>query len=630
LFSLLRFTVVLVALHFLSGCLQVELVGPVAGAKISITKLRGGPNLTPGLYTAGVSEAREVLSKQKWDKLDGPTQLLLLGGVNVPKGKLKNGSWYLVTATGGRDLDDDGNGKLEGAGRAVERELHAIVTGAQLKNGNIRVNLLTEAIYQDIRWELEDLGYSEIKPRLNETARRLVDDVNGEDEVNYADVLDWSAADDEHPYLGPALFQERMQRALYDDLYEEAILELDAVNLVTWAGLEVARKSSRYKNRLIGCATPVIIEDLCTFGDFPLLGMQSGQPTIDQIMARVLVSHSWMASRFRQVLVEMPEDILLLFRSVAVIVIDADIRPAHYDDISAGIFIDPAYLWQTSAEWETISQEEDYREEFADEVAFADLWRYVKDNDYAVPRQEDGERPENRSLDEVIMRAAPLLFHELAHAVDAFRPENLEILQPWELTIDTFYYTLSEELEDNRPLNSKVLFGVANVLYKGFSPTTKEASYSASQIGNLFGPDGATDLYAYNSIYEDSAMLFEEAMMAIHYGVQRDMAFASLPDPELADEDISCADYVVSWGARGRLTAPVVLPRVKQVVNGLLPERSYNGKLNQLPKPLAMNKKKDWCDNLVLGEAALARSASAVAASRKMSVPPRHGSKAWR
>jgi len=628
--SLLRCTVILAVLSFLPGCLQVELVGPVVGARISITKLGGGPNLTPNLYTAGVSQVRDVLGKKLWDRLDQPTQMLLLGGVKLPKGKLGSGNWYLVTARGGRDVDADGDGKFQGAGRALEREMHAIVSGAQLKKGGIRLNLLTEAIYQELRWDLEDLEDSEIQPRLDKTAQRLVDDINGEDEVNYADVLDWSAADDAHPYLGPALFQERMQRALYDDIYEEAILELDAENLVAWAALEVARKNSRYVNSLIGCATPVIIEDLCTFGDFPLLGMQSELPTIDEIMARVLVSHGWMATRFRQVLAEMPEDILMLFRSVAVIVIDADIRPAHYDAVTAGIFIDPIYLWQTSAEWETISTEEDYREAFADEVAFADLWRYVKDNDYAVPRQEDGERPENRSLDDVIMRAAPLLFHELAHAVDAFRPENLKILQPWELTIDTFYYTLSEELEDDRPLNSKALFGVADVLYKGYSPTPMEASYSAAQIGNMFGLDGATDLYAYNSIYEDSAMLFEEAMMAIHYGVQRDVAFASLPDPELSEEDISCADYIVGWGVRGRLTAPRVLPRVKQVVNGLLPERSYNGKLNQLPKPLAMRKKKDWCDNLVLGDAALARSVSAVTTSRKMSVPPRHGSKAWR
>ena len=49
----------------------------------------------------------------------------------------------------------------------------------------------------------------------------------------------------------------------------------------------------------------------------------------------------------------------------------------------------------------------------------------------------------------------------------------------------------------------------------------------STQVGDIFAADAASDLYGYANQFEDLAMLFEESMMQILYGVQRDVAFNS-------------------------------------------------------------------------------------------------------
>lgn len=94
-------------------------------------------------------------------------------------------------------------------------------------------------------------------------------------------------------------------------------------------------------------------------------------------------------------------------------------------------------------------------------------------------------------------------------------------------------------------------------------------------------------------------MLFEEAMMGIHYGFARDIAFTSVPDAAVAEP--RCADYRVGWGVRGRVATPQVLRRAEQAVGALLPERDYAADLAALPAPIAMDTRRDWCENLALG-----------------------------
>ena len=133
--------------------------------------------------------------------------------------------------------------------------------------------------------------------------------------------------------------------------------------------------------------------------------------------------------------------------------------------------------------------------------------------------------------------------------------------------------------------------------------------YSAADIGGWFDPDLANDLYAYSSQYEDLAMLFEEMMMYVNYGISRDVAFTTVPTED--DPDVTCSDYVVRWGVRNRIGAPQVVPRLQRVLEELLPDRDFTAELLGLPTPTPMTAGRDWCANLDLGPVtAAARRAS--------------------
>ncbi|MGS0757606.1 hypothetical protein ACVBEH_24910, partial [Roseateles sp. GG27B] len=65
---------------------------------------------------------------------------------------------------------------------------------------------------------------------------------------------------------------------------------------------------------------------------------------------------------------------------------------------------------------------------------------------------------------------------------------------------------------------------------------------------------------------EDTAMLVEEAMVQLRYGVLRDVAVTN----KLA-VDASSADLIVNWGQRGRIGEAAIKPRLQLVLADLLP-----------------------------------------------------------
>ncbi|MFK8048865.1 MAG: hypothetical protein AB8B81_10565 [Halioglobus sp.] len=614
----LRSTIATVLFILLSGCLQVELVGPVVGARVFIETLRDGVSVVQGELTAGPQEVSDAIGQELWDSLDAKAKLIMQGGIQVSGSELKNKTFYLVTATGGVDMDFNGDGQEDSNGVPVARPLHAILTGRQLKKG-ARVNLMSEAIYQNIKDEIDDLSDQGLRDLLNERAARVVGDVNGDGTRNHLDVVKWSQVAGNHKYKGSTVLFDRLVRSYGDSIYTDGVRDTDVVNAVMSAKWRPARPDSEYGSDLIGCSVAVTVGDVCSLGELPLLGMERSNPTVDDVMERVIVSHTWMAQRFEEFLYEAPDDLLLMFRSMAGIVIDADTNPSFYRGSLATIYLSGDYFWRTEKEGESITAEEDYRAEFAKAVEFADLWRYVLDNERAVPRFYDVDENGNRTLDHVVKLAAPLLFHELAHATDFFRPELFDQIQrslkPYEVDIPL----ASTELTDSDPLLSSELFGIANVLFGGFDATDVEAKYTPEEIGTFFEPDGASDLYGYYTQFEDTAMLFEESMMAIHYGFSRDVAFTTVPE---SNEDDDCSDYRVGWGVRGRIAEPQVSLRARDIVSKLLPERDYTQELTTLPTPVSMDITRDWCDNIDLSGNADAQSARVKSATKRLKPEP--------
>ncbi len=597
--SMLRISIIykpllVVVAVLLQGCLQTELGGPVVGASVSIVELRSGKVVQSGLLTETTEQARSRFGVEQWLGFSPRLRMLFSGTLEVGKWKINDNSYYLVTARGGQDLDNSGTGEPTSSPRAVVGSWHAIMTGAQLRAPLVRVNVMTEAIYQSLAGDIENLSDSELGAKLDELAARVLGDVNADGKRNYNDALIWSNLTVDRPYQGDSLFRERMITAITEG-YEAEVIAVSGIDVVDYVHWHVARPQGPYADDLIPCATPVLYRDLCSFARLPLLSMDGASPTVEAIMQRVIVSHDWMAERFETMLHELPHDILQLMGGLTTIAIGADIRPAYYWGLTAGIYLDAVYFWVDADEYETISKEEDYRAEYGRKLRFTDLSRYVYNGQRAFSYAEDGSGSRNPA--DVTKIAANLLFHELAHANDYF-PSSARgslSLHYTPYNVVSSRQALSDELQTLMPLTEERLVALGQVSFQGVEPSEEQTQIGAWAVGQMFNPDGAADLYAYSSSAEDMAMLFQETMMRIHYGFEREIAFANSPDDL---ENAECEEFIIAWGVRGRIGAPHVKRRALWVVNQIMPDSGYSDLVQAFPDQTAMQTGVDWCAHL--------------------------------
>ena len=349
---------------------------------------------------------------------------------------------------------------------------------------------------------------------------------------------------------------------------------------------------SEYSDVLINCVK-ASAETSCTLNRLPIIGMEVDAPTVTDIMSRVVVSHDWMGQRFQQALEVLPADIRLLLRATTAIVIDADIRPAYYTFETGAIYLDPAYLWLTSAELATINQQEDPRAGFSDPLQFRSLARYLENDSFIYPYNLLDENP-NKTIDDVSVLIGRLLYHELAHANDFLPPSTWDFLDPadsaYEAIVKNEQNFIAVQLAESDPLTSSELRALAKVMYHGNAPTAQDLTITASEVGELFEADGANDHYAYSSIFEDTAMLFEETMMKYHFDTDREVAFSAVPA-------ISgfCNQYIIGWGIRNRLGDTDVKARAQFVAGEMLPSAELSLFFQELPLPQLMTPGDDWC-----------------------------------
>lgn len=355
------------------------------------------------------------------------------------------------------------------------------------------------------------------------------------------------------------------------------------------------------------CAVAIDAADQqCTLAELPLIGMETGNPTTKDIRKRLLVSHVWMGDRFMRVLDKMPDDTKLLLRGVTAIVIDDDIRPSFYTSATGAIYIDPDYLWLTQAEKDTISKEEDYRSDFASELNFVSLWRYLTPEGLWARAPSAG-----RELNDLIFPIARLFYHELAHANDFLPPDSYD-----KLDRDLYVYLaaaklkagpVSERLQNFSPLQSDTMKGLARVMFRGKAASSEQIALSAEMVGLFFSVDVASDDYAYvpyggGVYFEDTAMLFEELMLKYHYDLDREIAFTTFTGSDPA----YCGNYSIGWGQKGRLGDVFVKERARFVLARLLPEIDLNVFIDALDTPLQSTVGTDWCEPFRIEEALLA------------------------
>jgi hypothetical protein len=286
-----------------------------------------------------------------------------------------------------------------------------------------------------------------------------------------------------------------------------------------------------------------------------------------------------------------------MLNSVTTIVLSTHVRPSFYKPTTGTIHLDAESFWLTPEERDTVNESPDYRSDFGDGLQYRTLWRYVKDGQ-SIYKFADPTKRITRTLDEVHLEIASLLYHELSHALDWLPPAAYSTLQSrYDVWINFYPRYADEELTSDlvpraHPLTSSVMRDLAQVQYRGTAATAAQKALSAADVAAAFAPDLATDDYAYASQFEDIAMTLEEVLMQRRLGIRRDFAVTD------AIGDTS-ATTIVRWGQRGRVGEPAMRPRAKAIAQALVPWLDP-AELDQLPAPIPMRPGASWKDNLQL------------------------------
>lgn len=377
-----------------------------------------------------------------------------------------------------------------------------------------------------------------------------------------------------------------------------ASISFGLVDQVSARELSAYQRSSPWANVLPGCTAANTPFQLCNLGTLPFIGQGNPDPSVEDVLARTVVSNPWMGSRFEQVLRALPTDMLKLFRGTTAVVIGAKIRPAFYTVATGAIYLDPQDLWLTPAERQSIDWEPDYRAGFGDNLEFISYELYVAGNRPAWTPSYVYEDFESRSLQDIILPMANLLAHELAHANDAMPPALLSAVLDTETVLDATLrleaQSPSLQLLSTYPLTSSFLYQLGEVLFLGAPAPNSVLQLSARALGLEFAQDEANALYAYATPYEDTAMLVEEVLTSYYFGVDRVVSFLDTP----AGEPQDCTDYTVQWSSINRVAKPAVKERARLVLSGILDEVDVSRYLDSIPAPSQLQRGLSLCENL--------------------------------
>jgi hypothetical protein len=346
--------------------------------------------------------------------------------------------------------------------------------------------------------------------------------------------------------------------------------------------------------------------NLCPLSQLPFLAQQSGGalPTVEQVMDRVVVSHDWAGRNFETFLREQDArgDFRRMLMSVTAVVIGTQVRPSFYYALTGAIYLDADNFWLTPEERDTINEAPDYRSNFGNALQYTTLWRYVRGST-SLFQFFDPRARITRATPVLLDEAGWLLYHELSHALDFTPPSAYASLvnsqSAWG-NISPRYQ--ARQLTSNvvgaaYPLTSSIMSGLGQVRFFGATATAAQVGYTPAQVAGFFSADLATDDYAYADAREDIAMTLEEFLMSHRLGIHRDFAVAPRPGPGATGSTI-----FVTWGQHGRIGEPALKPRLRAIVQQLVPWVDVT-EVDRLPAPVPMRAGASWTDNLLLNAA---------------------------
>lgn len=164
------------------------------------------PVIEPSLPTTGVALLGRVVNASvtvhRYPELSGDAlcttttsdsdEFQEAGRITLPIGCVNNPGLYLITVSGGQDIDVDNDGVRDSIPTAVQGEFHALLTHIELSEDGWQVTALTESAYQLASSQFESANAEELQKGLDVIAGFLLSDsLNGQAGVDTADVNAW-------------------------------------------------------------------------------------------------------------------------------------------------------------------------------------------------------------------------------------------------------------------------------------------------------------------------------------------------------------------------------------------------------------------------------------------------------
>jgi hypothetical protein len=310
------------------------------------------------------------------------------------------------------------------------------------------------------------------------------------------------------------------------------------------------------------CAFSRKVKDSCKLSQFPLIGMGKKTITIKDILNKTMSSDPAYVETFKEVLTELPPEIISMFGAVTAVVISDKINPSFYIYTSGAIYLSASYFWKTAEEKERSTKKKDFRTDFRQTLQF-DSYAYYFDKKGKSHSFSTSQR--SRSAADIVPALAQLLIHELSHANDFFPPsfyssQEIDMDETLVESVSTRWdqeAILSQKLKT--PLNSATLLRIGQVLFHGNEPTEIDLSITAQNAALEYKNDGASDLYAYSDNQEDFAMLIEKSLMPYFYNYSDYSVFIKFPIVNFVTPDNY--DYPIAGGVKNKIAAPEVKAR---------------------------------------------------------------------
>lgn len=149
------------------------LLGVLAGADVSVYN---SMDLKTPIHTTATSENEDIL---------------LAGSFDIPERLIDDDGLYVIAISGGDDLDVNNDGIADATPTGNEGTLHLAIPGSRMKAGDFQANILTEIIYQKVRYLLlADYPVETVETVMGRYACALLKaDVDGDRDMDLEDIM---------------------------------------------------------------------------------------------------------------------------------------------------------------------------------------------------------------------------------------------------------------------------------------------------------------------------------------------------------------------------------------------------------------------------------------------------------